>query len=98
MCFGLERVVPDCRSGVREGHEPYRFTAMYAALELLSLASYSTAGAIATHSYRRRVQQPSPAQAQWLLAVLPEVVMAVKAGLNTMQPSLAANMLLMLQR
>jgi hypothetical protein len=83
-------------AGVHEGHEPYRYLASQAALDLLAAAAYPAA----QQGSSRGPRSPShkPAQSQWLLQVLPEVVAAVKAGLNTMQPSLAAHMMLMLQR
>jgi hypothetical protein len=83
------------RAGVREGHEPYRYLASQAALDLLAVAAHPAA-----QQRSSRGPRPShkPAQSQWLLEVLPEVAAAVKAGLNTMQPSLAAHMMLMLQR
>jgi hypothetical protein len=83
-------------AGVREGHEPYRYLASQAALDLLAVAAYPAE----QQGSSRGTRSPShkPAQSQWLLEVLPQVVAAVKAGLNTMQPSLAAHMMLMLQR
>lgn len=81
-------------AGIREGHEPYRFVASYAALQLLATASPSTV----TTSHKHSKQRVHTQQAQWLLEVLPEVASAIRQGLNTMQPSLAGNMMLMLQR
>lgn len=81
---------------MREGHEPYRYLASEAALDLLAVAAYPAAQQCSGRGPRPRSH--APPQSQWLLEVLPEVVAAVKAGLNTLQPSLAAHMMLMLQR
>jgi hypothetical protein len=83
-------------AGVREGHEPYRYLASQAALDLLAVAACPAEQQYSSRGPRRRSN--SRPQLQWLLELLPEVVAAVKAGLNTMQPSLAAHMMLMLQR
>lgn len=89
-----------CHAGAREGHETYRFLSTAAALDLLAAAS-SSAGVVTggrlQHGGKAKAAVPLP-HASWLLEVLPEVAVAVKAGLNTLQPSLAAHMLLMLQR
>lgn len=60
--------------GAREGHEPWRFLATEALLQMFD-----------THS-------------KYLLKCIPAVVRPIKLGLNTMEPSLVAHMLLLLQR
>eukprot|EP00775_Hariotina_reticulata_P006418 gene6418-6649_t len=95
-----KHLLPLFFQGAREGHESYRFLSTAAAVDLLAAAS-SSAGVVAggrlQHGGKAKAAVPPP-QASWLLEVLPEVAVAVKAGLNTLQPSLAAHMLLMLQR
>jgi len=86
-------------AGAREGHESYRFLSTAAALDMLAATS-SSAGIVTGGrlQYPGKAAAALPPQVSWLLEVLPELAEASKAGLNTMQPNLAAHMLLMLQR
>jgi hypothetical protein len=68
-------------------------------LDLLAAASSSSAVTDGRLHHKGKAKAAAaPPQVSWLLEVLPELAGAVKAGLNTMQPSLAAHMLLVLQR
>lgn len=60
--------------GLREGHEPYRFLATQAAIQMLSQ------------------------QSEHILAAAALLISPIKLALNTLEPSLVGNMLLMLQR